>query len=108
MEAWQVVTAVSGAVVALVVGGGAVVGIVRHPFAQLRAEIGRVRTEGQTAHEQIGTNINGLGDRLEEKLDRLGERIDTLSQEVAGVRENVARMDGVLPQIDGRLSKLET
>ena len=84
--------------VALVVGGGAVVTLVKHPFAQLRKEIGDVRTEGREAHEKIGTNIERLGDRLGGQLSGLGQQIDGLSQEVAGVRENVARMDGILSQ----------
>ena len=84
MEVWQAVTAVSGAVVALVVGGGAVVTLVKHPFAQLRKEIGDVRTEGREAHEKIGTNIERLGDRLGGQLSGLGQQIDGLSQKVAG------------------------
>ena len=61
MELWQAVTAVSGAVVALVVGGGAVVGFINRPFAKLREKISDVRTEGHEAHKAIGTNIDALG-----------------------------------------------
>ena len=108
MEVWQAVTAVSGAVVALVVGGGAVVTLVKHPFAQLRKEIGDVRTEGREAHEKIGTNIERLGDRLGGQLSGAWST-DRWSKPKGGrVRENVARMDGILSQIDGRLSKLES
>ena len=65
MDPWLVVTAVSGAVVALVVVGGAVVLCVKRPFRTFHAEIAEWGAEDREAHEKI------LAD-----LERLGERID--------------------------------
>ena len=111
MEAWQVITAVSGAVVALVVGGGAVVGIVKHPFAKLREEIGTVRKEGKEAHETIGGNINSLGEKLErlisESSDRLERKVDHVGEGLSEVQKGVSSIDGAMPHIVARIGNLE-
>ena len=111
MELWQAVTAVSGAVVALVVGGGAVVGLINRPFAKLRVDISDVRTEGNKAHDAIGGNINSLGEKLERLIDesskRLEGKIDKMSVDLTEVQKGVAHIDGAMPHIEARLGNLE-
>ena len=111
MELWQVVTAVSGAVVALVVGGGAVVGLINRPFAKLRVDISDVRTEGNKAHDAIGGNIRELGQELKALINASTEKVegkvDKLSEDLTVVREKVSHIDGGMPYIRDRLGKLE-
>ena len=132
MELWQAVTAVSGAVVALVVVGSAAIGLFNRPFTKLRGEIDKVRDEGSEAHNAIGGNIRELGqelkalinastekvegkvdkvegkvDKVEGKVDKVEGKVDKLSEDLTVVREKVSHIDGGMPYIRDRLGKLE-
>ena len=122
MELWQAVTAVSGAVVALVVVGSAAIGLISRPVAKLRkefrADLRDVRTEGSEAHNAIGGNIRELGqelkalinastEKVEGKVDKVEGKVDKLSEDLTVVREKVSHIDGGMPYIRDRLGKLE-
>ena len=118
MELWQAVTAVSGAVVALVVVGSAAIGLFNRPFTKLRGEIDKVRDEGSEAHNAIGGNIRELGqelkalinastEKVEGKVDKVEGKVDKLSEDLTVVREKVSHIDGGMPYIRDRLGKLE-
>ena len=115
MELWQAVTAVSGAVVALVVVGSAAIGLISRPVAKLRkefrADLRDVRTEGSEAHNAIGGNIRELGQELKALINASTEKVegkvDKLSEDLTVVREKVSHIDGGIPYIRDRLGKLE-
>ena len=109
---WTMVAAVSASVVALLGLVGTIVGAIRRPFANIRADIKaetrRIETEisdvqrgNRSDQQSIGASIDRLGDRIEGKIDKLND-------DVTDLRTVVAEIKGTQNQMDRRLSNLES
>ena len=102
MELWQAVTAVSGAVVALVVVGSAAIGLFNRPFTKLRVEIGKVRDEGSEARKAIGGNIGSLGDKLEREIGKVRDEGSEAHKAIGG---NIGSLGDKLERLIDESSK---